>query len=247
MATADGGWRFAGREDTLLKIKGRWVNLNDLEERLGASTPGLVEGAAVRVADADGLDARRTSTWRAKGRSAVEALLRQRSETLPHHQRPAMQPVDGIPRTATGKLFATQAGRIDGARRMTAAPDIPGNAPQRLRTQRLGSRLVVTLDRPPVSAIDDELLLQLDAAIDQAEADDGISVLHLRECPQGVLRRCRPGDPVQHRHAAGRNRMVAVVLDMQRVFLRLENAPCVTIAELGGAAVGGGLRTGPGL
>ena len=37
--------------------------------------------------------------------SAVEALLRQRSETLPHHQRPRwLQPVDGIPRTATGKL-----------------------------------------------------------------------------------------------------------------------------------------------
>lgn len=107
VATADGGWRFAGREDTLLKIKGRWVNLNDLEERLGAGTPGLVEGAAVRVADADGLDALAYFYVAREGQgSAVEALLRQRSETLPHHQRPRwLQPVDGIPRTATGKLL----------------------------------------------------------------------------------------------------------------------------------------------
>jgi enoyl-CoA hydratase len=126
---------------------------------------------------------------------------------------------------------------------MTAAPDIPGNAPQRLRTQRLGSRLVVTLDRPPVNAIDNELLLQLDAAIDQAEADDGISVLHLRSAHKVF---CAGADLALIRSSIatpqGRNRMVAVVLDMQRVFARLENAPCVTIAELGGAAVGGGFE-----
>ena len=38
--TDSGGWRFAGREDSLVKIKGRWVNLVELEERLGAGTPG---------------------------------------------------------------------------------------------------------------------------------------------------------------------------------------------------------------
>jgi acyl-coenzyme A synthetase/AMP-(fatty) acid ligase len=51
-----GGWRFAGREDSLVKIHGRWVNLVELEERLIARTPGLKEGAAVLVPDADGVD-----------------------------------------------------------------------------------------------------------------------------------------------------------------------------------------------
>ncbi|MCC6775013.1 MAG: AMP-binding protein, partial [Gemmatimonadaceae bacterium] len=32
--TAQGGWRFAGREDSLVKVHGRWVDLVDLEQRL---------------------------------------------------------------------------------------------------------------------------------------------------------------------------------------------------------------------
>ncbi len=40
LRTEGGGWRFAGREDSLVKIKGRWVNLVELEEKLAAGTPG---------------------------------------------------------------------------------------------------------------------------------------------------------------------------------------------------------------
>ena len=107
VATAGGGWRFAGREDTLLKISGRWVNLNELEERLGAGLPGLVESAAARVADADGIDALAYFYVAREGQqAAVEQGLRQRIETLPHYQRPRwLHPVDAIPRTATGKLL----------------------------------------------------------------------------------------------------------------------------------------------
>lgn len=107
VATEGGGWRFAGREDTLLKIKGRWVNLNDIEERLSAGTPGLIEGAAVRISDADGFD---TLAYfyvaRAGQGEAVERLLAERSQTLPQYQRPRwLQSVEAIPRTATGKLL----------------------------------------------------------------------------------------------------------------------------------------------
>ena len=126
---------------------------------------------------------------------------------------------------------------------MTAAPHAEADAPRRVRTERRGGTLVVTLDRPPVNAIDDQLLVQLDAALDLAEADDGISVLHLRSAHKVF---CGGADLDLIRSSIatpqGRNRMVAVVLDMQRVFARLENAPCVTIAELGGAAVGGGFE-----
>jgi len=111
-----GGWRFAGREDTLLKIKGRWVNLNDLEERLGAGTAGLVEGAAVRVADADGIDALAYFYVACDGQQAlVERALRDRAESLPHYQRPRwLHPVDAIPRTATGKLLRRKLAELVG-------------------------------------------------------------------------------------------------------------------------------------
>jgi enoyl-CoA hydratase/carnithine racemase len=42
--------------------------------------------------------------------------------------------------------------------------------------------------------------------------------------------------------AAGRARMVAFVREIQRVFARLERLPQVSIAEIGGAALGGGLE-----
>ena len=48
-----GGWRFAGREDSLVKIHGRWVNLVELEERLASRTPGVREAHSVAGSDVD--------------------------------------------------------------------------------------------------------------------------------------------------------------------------------------------------
>jgi enoyl-CoA hydratase/carnithine racemase len=110
-------------------------------------------------------------------------------------------------------------------------------------TERIGGALVATLARHPVNAINDELLAELDAVLDAVEADESISVLHLRSglkvfCGGADLALIRSSIATPH----GRNRMVAIVQDMQRVFARLENTPCVTLAELGGASVGGGFE-----
>ncbi len=101
----DRGWRFAGREDSLVKIHGRWVNLVELEERLSLRAPGIAEAAAVCVPDDDGVDA--VAFFFVAGDSAaVEAALRAESETLPAHQRPRwLYAVDALPRTPTGKLL----------------------------------------------------------------------------------------------------------------------------------------------
>ena len=49
-----------------------------------------------------------------------------------------------------------------------------------IASERCGPVLVATLSRSPVNAVDAALLARLDTVIDAAEADDGISVLHLR-------------------------------------------------------------------
>ena len=46
--------------------------------------------------------------------------------------------------------------------------------------ERIGRVLVATLSRPPVNALNDELIAALDAVIDRAIDDDEVAVLHLR-------------------------------------------------------------------
>jgi enoyl-CoA hydratase len=116
-------------------------------------------------------------------------------------------------------------------------------APPLVSTQRVGDALVVTLARAPVNAINDELLAQLDAVLDEAEDDEHIAVLHLRSALKVF---CAGADLALIRSSVatpqGRNDMVTIVQRMQRVFARLENVGCVTIAELSGATVGGGFE-----
>jgi acyl-coenzyme A synthetase/AMP-(fatty) acid ligase len=107
LRTESGGWRFAGREDSLVKIKGRWVNLVELEERLAAGLPGLLEAGCVCVPDADGVDCIALFYVAREGAAAdVQKVLHERAMTLPPYQRPGVwQSVPLLPRTPTGKLL----------------------------------------------------------------------------------------------------------------------------------------------
>ncbi len=107
LRTPSGGWRFAGREDSLVKIKGRWVNLVELEEKLSAGAPGLLEAATVCVPDEDGVDSVAMFYVARPGeRTQVEQLLRERAAALPPYQRPrGLHALDVLPRTPTGKLL----------------------------------------------------------------------------------------------------------------------------------------------
>ena len=112
-----------------------------------------------------------------------------------------------------------------------------------ITTERRGAVLVATLARAPVNAIDAALLARLDAVIDAAEADAGIAVLHIRSALKVF---CAGADLVLMRECltgpAGTEAMVDVVREMQRLFARLEAASFVSLAEIGGAAYGGGLE-----
>ncbi len=103
-----GGWRFAGREDSLVKIGGRWVNLVELEQQLASKSAAVVEAAAVCVPDADGVDAVAVFYVAADATEATAAgiALRDFALTLPQHQRPRwLHVIEALPRGPTGKLL----------------------------------------------------------------------------------------------------------------------------------------------
>jgi enoyl-CoA hydratase/carnithine racemase len=106
--------------------------------------------------------------------------------------------------------------------------------------EREGALAVATLARAPVNAIDEEWLARLEGVLDRLE---GAAVLLLRSSERAF---CAGADLalMRSRYASveGRARMVSFVREIQRVFERIERLPQVTIAEIGGAALGGGLE-----
>jgi acyl-coenzyme A synthetase/AMP-(fatty) acid ligase len=102
---AGDGWRFAGREDSLVKVHGRWVDLVALEQSLVADVAGVREAAAVAAPDADGVQAIGLF-FVADDAVAAYAALARRVARLPRYQRPNwLRALRALPRTPTGKLL----------------------------------------------------------------------------------------------------------------------------------------------
>jgi enoyl-CoA hydratase len=121
---------------------------------------------------------------------------------------------------------------------MTAVLDEP-----LVQQTRNAGVLTLTLSRAPVNALDDALVDALEAALDAACADDKITVVHLRSACKVF---CAGADLALMSEsiatAQGLERMLALVKRLQRLAARLETAPLVTLAEIGGAALGGGFE-----
>lgn len=102
---------------------------------------------------------------------------------------------------------------------------------------------IISLDQAPVNAINDAWLESFEQVLDQLQAHEGVSVVHLRSAHKifcagadlNVMRDLLTTSP-------GRDRMIELIRRMQRLFFRLEKLPVVTVAEIGGAALGGGLE-----
>ena len=112
-----------------------------------------------------------------------------------------------------------------------------------LHAQRHGRVLVATLARPPVNALNGELIAALDRAVDEALADEGVALLHLRSeqrafCAGADLALMQDCFATPH----GPDVMTALVQRMQQLFQRLEDASVVTLAEIASTALGGGLE-----
>jgi enoyl-CoA hydratase/carnithine racemase len=104
-----------------------------------------------------------------------------------------------------------------------------------------GPVTTLTLSHPPVNAISEEWVRTFEAKLDQLGAS--CSVLHIRS-DQKVF--CAGADLKEVRErmdmADGPDRMYAYVAAIQRLYARIEKLPQVTLAEIGGAAMGGGFE-----
>ena len=101
----------------------------------------------------------------------------------------------------------------------------------------------LTLSRPPVNAISEEWVRAFDTKLDELAGGPPCTVLHIRS-EQKVF--CAGADLKEMRGrmdmADGPDRMYAYVAGIQRLYARIERLPQVTLAEIGGAAMGGGFE-----
>jgi enoyl-CoA hydratase len=112
-----------------------------------------------------------------------------------------------------------------------------------LNAARRGAVFVVTLASPPVNALSRALIRDLHAAMDMVEEDRTIRVLQLRSEQKAF---CAGADLAKMRENLANpdlvDAQIAFVRDLQNVLKRIETLPLATIAEVGGAAMGGGLE-----
>ncbi|MCC4113950.1 enoyl-CoA hydratase/isomerase family protein [Aromatoleum toluclasticum] len=106
-----------------------------------------------------------------------------------------------------------------------------------------GSVVRITMQRSPVNALNNEFVTAFDRVLDDVEGRPEIAVMHLRSDQKAF---CGGADlaQVETRFAmeGGANVMVRDVRGIQRLFDRIESLPCVTLAEIGSAALGGGFE-----
>ncbi len=94
-----------------------------------------------------------------------------------------------------------------------------------------------------MNAISEEWVRAFNAKLDELARGSACTVLHIRSsqkvfCAGADLKEVRA-----HMEARdGADRMYAFVASIQRLYARIERLPQVTLAEIGGAAMGGGLE-----
>lgn len=101
----------------------------------------------------------------------------------------------------------------------------------------------LTMQRAPVNAINNEWVAAFNRALDEIAAQKELAVLHLCSDQKAF---CAGADlaQVQTRFAMenGADVMVQDIRGFHQLFDRIENLPLVTLAEIGGTALGGGFE-----
>lgn len=110
-------------------------------------------------------------------------------------------------------------------------------------TKISGQIAELTLCRAPVNAISEDWVRRFDAELDALSGRTDWTILHVRSQQKAF---CAGADLVEVRERIdqpdGPDRMYAFVAGIQRLYHRIERLPQVTLAEIGGPAMGGGLE-----
>jgi benzoate-CoA ligase family protein len=237
-----GYYTYCGRSDDVFKVSGRWVSPYEIESVL-VQHPQVLEAAVIGRKDEHGLI--RADAWvvlkepTTSGAQIGEDLRHFCEAILPRYKMPGQIHIaDKLPKTATGKIqrYKLRVAFADQDRMSYKRKDL-------VLVERVGRVVIATVSRPPVNALNDELIERLDAVLDQVIDDQEVVVLHIRSDQQAF---CAGADLALMQSCFGTLEGPDVMLDlvrrMQRLFARIESAPLLTLAEIGGAALGGGLE-----
>jgi enoyl-CoA hydratase len=97
---------------------------------------------------------------------------------------------------------------------------------------------VITLDRPPLNAIDEQVVTELAAATEELATDQGIRAVLVRSALDGVFMAGADIHEFERIAAEGIDRALLA----QEVFTRFAELPQPTVAAINGHALGGGLE-----
>jgi enoyl-CoA hydratase/carnithine racemase len=99
------------------------------------------------------------------------------------------------------------------------------------------------LNRPPVNAIGDEMIALFARKLDELEKRSDWTILHLRTDQKVFCAGADLGEVRERFDAAdGPERTAGYIKRLHALFDRIESLPQVTLVEIGGAAMGGGLE-----
>src|SRR6476619_2210636 len=104
--------------------------------------------------------------------------------------------------------------------------------------ERDGDIAVLTFNRPPLNAIDEQIVTELAAAIEELSADAGVRAVLVRSALEGVFMAGADITEFQRVTTEGVDRALLA----QEVVTRFAELPQPTVAAINGHALGGGLE-----
>jgi enoyl-CoA hydratase/carnithine racemase len=112
-----------------------------------------------------------------------------------------------------------------------------------LQMQVDGAVATLTLCRAPVNAISAAWVRAFEQKLDALASGSSCTVVHIRSDQKAFCAGADLNEVRAHLAGAdGADRIYAFVAGIQRLYARIEALPQVTVAEIGGAAMGGGLE-----